>query len=60
MYYLTAFKQPFFGSNFSELSYNINNTEPARLSEKLSIEYLSLISKSLKKNSKERLTAMEL
>lgn len=60
MYYLTAFKPPFSGSNFSDLSYNINNTEPAKLSESWDLEYLTLISKCLTKSSKERPTAMEL
>lgn len=57
---LAAYKPPFFGTTYSDLSYNINNSDPSGLPETWSKDYQLLIQKSLTKSSKERPTAIEL
>ena len=60
LYYITAHKPPFRGTTYSDLSYNIINTDPNDLPEECSKEYISLINRALTKSPKDRPTAIEL
>lgn len=60
LYYLAAYKPPFAGTNFADLSYNIMNSDPDKLPQAWSKEYQIWIQKALAKSSKERPTAIEL
>lgn len=60
IYYITAFKPPFTGSTFANLSYSILNEEPPELPSEYSDELKQFINKALAKSSKDRPTAIEL